>query len=266
MRIIDFHTHAFPDELAEKAIGRLHERSGDYRAYHDGTVSGLLGSMDRAGIEQAVIASIATRPEQVPNITDWSIRIRSERIIPFASIHPDFRDFAEELDRIKDAGLRGIKLHPMYQEFVLDDPALLPLYRAIADRDLVCLFHAGWDIAFPDNDQASPRRILHVHEAVPTLKIVASHLGGWHVWDEVAELLLGRPIYLETSFAIREAEASVFRRIIENHSPDYFLFGSDSPWQNQKEELDGWKSLDISESFKEKIFFKNASRLLGEEL
>jgi uncharacterized protein len=265
MTVIDFHTHAFPDQLAASALEQLHDKSGDYLAYHNGTIRGLLQSMDRAGIEKSVVVSIATRPKQVTNITDWAASIRTDRIIPFSSIHPQFRDFENELDRIKSIGLRGVKFHPMYQHFVIDDPELIPLYRAIAERGLICLFHAGWDIAYPESDQAAPWRILNLHQAVPELKIIAAHLGGWQVWDEVARCLLGRPIYLETSFSIREAKTSEFRQILDNHSPDYFLFGTDSPWLDQKEELDAWKELDIPDKFKEKIFLKNAERLLGED-
>jgi predicted TIM-barrel fold metal-dependent hydrolase len=263
MRIIDFHTHAFPDDLAEKALQSLHENSGDYQAYHDGTIAGLLKSMDRAGIEKAVVASIATKPEQVPKITRWSIGIQSDRIIPFPSLHPLFKDFSDELRKIKDAGLKGIKLHPMYQEFTIDDPALFPLYGAVAENGLILLFHAGRDIAYPGNHQADPVRILKVHREFPALTMVASHLGGWQTWEEVIENLLGRPIYFETSFAIREADPAVFRRILENHPEDYFLFGTDSPWLDQKEELDAWKVFDIPDTFKEKIFYKNAEKLLS---
>lgn len=264
MKTIDFHTHAFPDQLAATALDQLHTKSGDYQAYHEGTIRGLLRSMDRAGIEKSVVLSIATKPKQVARITDWAISIRSDRISPFPSIHPQFEHFERELTRIKSAELQGIKLHPMYQEFVLDDPALFPLYRAIADRGLICLFHAGWDIAYPESDQAAPYRILNLHQAIPELKIVAAHLGGWQVWNEVARYLMGRPIYLETSFSIREAKTSEFRQILDNHPPDYFLFGTDSPWLDQKEELDAWKALDIPVEFKEKILFKNAEILLGE--
>lgn len=265
MNVIDFHTHAFPDQLAATALDQLHTKSGDYLAYHDGTIRGLLQSMDRAGIRKSVVVSIATKPKQVARITDWAVSIRSERIIPFSSIHPQFMHFESELDRIKSAGLPGIKLHPMYQEFVIDDPALFPLYRAIAERGLVCLFHAGWDIAYPESDQAAPDRILNLHQAIPELKIVAAHLGGWQVWDEVTRHLLGLPIYLDTSFSIREAKTSEFRRILDNHPPEYLLFGTDSPWLDQKEELEAWKTLDIPSELKEKIFFKNAERLLSGE-
>lgn len=266
MNIIDFHTHAFPDQLAATALEQLHSNSGDYRAYHDGTIRGLLRSMDQAGIDKSVVVSIATNPKQVPKITDWASKIRSERIIPFSSIHPQFDDFESELDRIKKIGLPGIKLHPMYQDFVIDDPALFPIYRAIAERDLICLFHAGWDVAFPGNDQAAPSRILKLHQAIPDLKIVAAHLGGWQVWPEVTRYLLGLPIYLETSFSIQEAKPSIFRQILNNHPPEYFIFGTDSPWLDQKEELDAWKALDIPDDFKKKIFYFNAIRLLSNKL
>ncbi len=261
--VVDFHTHAFPDQLAAEALDRLQEHSGDYRAHHDGTIRGLLASMDRAGIEKAVVVSIATKPKQVPRITDWSISIQGERIIPFPSIHPHYREFGKELDRIKKAGLKGIKLHPMYQDFAIDDPELFPLYRAIADRELICLFHSGNDIAFPANDQASPFRLARVLDAVPGLIAVAAHLGGWTTWKEVSKTLLGRPVYLETSFALPEAAPDDFRGILDTHPPEYFLFGTDTPWLDQKEELARWTALDIPGAFKEMIFFKNAQRLLN---
>jgi len=263
MKVIDFHTHAFPDELARKAVAALEEHSGDYQAHHNGTIRGLLGSMDRAGIEKAVVVSIATKPSQVPRITEWSISIASERIIPFASIHPLYRDFEKELDRIRAGGLKGIKLHPMYQEFTVDDPGLFPLYRATAERGLIALFHAGNDIAFPITGQASPSRFQKLREEIPGLKLVVSHLGGWTTWDEVEESLLGKPVYLETSFGIGEADPEQFSRIIANHPPEYLLFGTDSPWLDQKKELSAWQDLPISEERKEKIFHLNAERLLG---
>ncbi len=263
MRIIDFHTHAFPDRLAEKALTTLHQTSGDYQAFHDGTVSGLLASMDRAGIECAVIASIATRPEQALNIIDWSISVRSERIIPFASLHPRDTGWPSVVERAKAAGLKGVKLHPMYQEFDLAEKQLFPIYEAIAEKGLVLLLHAGWDIAFPGNLQATPAKILAIHRALPGLKIVASHLGGWRMWEEVAETLAGRDLWLETSFAAREAAPELFWRIINRHGPDRLLFGTDSPWLDQKEELAAWLEFELPETVKEKILFRNAERLLG---
>lgn len=263
--IIDFHTHAFPDNLAQRALSALQEHSGEYRTYHDATVRGLLISMNRAGIDAAVVASIATKPEQAEKILRWSSLIQGPRIIPFGSVHPRSLQAVHEIERIAAAGLPGLKLHPMYQEFTIDDPALFPLYEAVAASGLILLFHAGFDIAFPGNHQADPSRILKVHQCFPSLKIVASHLGGWQLWPEVLETLAGKPVYLETSFAAREADPGLLRSILDKHSADFLLFGTDSPWLDQKEELRAWREMDIPDDRREKILFRNAARLLGLE-
>ena len=65
--IIDFHTHAFPDELAERVIKML-EDEGGVKARLDGKISSLLGSMDKCGIEKSVICNIATKPAQFDSI------------------------------------------------------------------------------------------------------------------------------------------------------------------------------------------------------
>ena len=111
---IDIHTHAFPDPIAKVAIPAL-EREGGIKAYLDGTVAGLLASMDRGGIEQSVLCSIATRPEQFAPILEWSKEIRSERIVPFPSLHPADPDLLAHLQMIHDEGFKGIKMHSYYQ-------------------------------------------------------------------------------------------------------------------------------------------------------
>ncbi len=111
---IDIHTHAFPDLIAKVAIPAL-EREGGIKAYLDGTVAGLLASMDRSGIEQSVLCSIATRPEQFTPILEWSKEIRSERIVPFPSLHPDDPLLLEHLQEVHDEGFKGVKMHPYYQ-------------------------------------------------------------------------------------------------------------------------------------------------------
>lgn len=114
--IVDVHTHAFPDPLAAAAIPKLQAGALWFKVQpsYDGTVAGLLAAMDRAGIRTAVVCSIATRPEQVRNITDWSASLADPRIVPFASIHPDFPEPEHEARRIADAGLKGLKFHPYY--------------------------------------------------------------------------------------------------------------------------------------------------------
>jgi predicted TIM-barrel fold metal-dependent hydrolase len=260
--IVDFHTHAFPDQLAARAIARL-ELQGGVRAALDGTVGALLTSMDRAGIAAAVVCSIATEPAQFGSILRWSSAIAGPRIHPFPSIHPAAADPSSEVYQIAAAGFLGVKLHPEYQRFHIDDPALDALYRALEKAGLIALFHAGHDIGFPDSDRAAPRRLLAVHRAFPGLKIVASHLGGFRRWEEVAAHLLGSGIWLDTSYTIGHIPSALLRQILLGHRPDRLLFGTDSPWTDQAEEVARILALDLGAELTAGVLGGAARKLLG---
>lgn len=260
--VVDFHTHAFPPGLAARAIGLL-ERASGVRAALDGTVGALIASMDRAGIEISVVCSIATDPAQYGSILRWSAAVASPRLIPFPSVHPAAADPAAEVRQIAAAGFVGVKLHPEYQNFHVDDPALEVLYDSLQEAGLVTLFHAGHDIGFADSDRAAPLRILSVHRAFPDLKIVAAHLGGFRRWEEVAANLCGSGIWLDTSYTIGHAPESLLRAILLGHRPDRLLFGTDSPWAGQAEEIARIGALGLPPGLTAALLGGNARRLLG---
>ena len=264
MDIIDFHTHAFPDSLADRAIATL-EKEADYvwRAKLDGRVSSLLTSMETAGIQRSVVCPIATKPEQFDGILDWCLSIRSERIEPLASIHPDATDVAAQVRRVADAGLIGLKLHPMYQQFDLDEPRLDRLYAAVAESGLLVVFHCGHDIAFPGSLQAHPHRVAAVMDRHPKLRVVATHLGGFRAWDEVREHLMGRDLWLETSFSLAWMDAAEAVEIMRTHGTERLLFGTDSPWADQAEELQRMRDLPLSDEEAAAILGGNATGLLN---
>jgi len=262
MDIIDFHTHAFPDAIAERAMTSL-EEGGNIKGFTDGTVRDLLRSMDEGGITQSVIASIATRPEQFQPILDWSLAIASARIIPFASVHPDAADPAAEVRAIAAAGLRGIKMHPYYQDFDLDEERLFPLYEALVDTGLLLLMHTGFDLAYARTRKADPVRTTRVVERFPELRLVTSHFLAWEDWEEVERHLLGKPVYTDISYAVQFMEPARARDLILAHPRDYVLFGTDSPWADQGALVRFVRSLDLGEAWERSILSENARRLLG---
>jgi hypothetical protein len=259
--IIDFHTHAFPDELAARAIPFL-EEEGNIKAYLNGTAADLLRSMDRAGIEQSVICSIATRPKQFRSILDWSLKIRSERLLPLPSVHPESQQITAEIRQIAEAGFPGIKLHPYYQGFALDEERLAPLYEALIRHNLLVVMHTGFDIAFPRDLLCDPSRIRKVVERYPELKLVTTHLGAWDHWEESRRLLIGKPIYMEISFALDYLDRDTARQMLTSHPADYLLFGSDSPWADQRTALELLRGLDLEPELFAKITRDNAAGLL----
>lgn len=259
--IIDFHTHAFPDAVAAKAIPTL-EKVGNITAQTLGTVDALLTSMDSAGIEKSVICSIATRPEQFTAILKWSHTVKSSRIIPLPSIHPNDPDCVQHVYRVKEEGFAGIKMHPYYQNYSLADEQLSPFYAAVSESGLLLVAHCGFDIGFPRTRCADPAQILQLLTNFPKLRFVATHFGGWKLWDEVEEMLIGKEIFMEISFALKYLPREQISRMLKRHPREYLLFGSDSPWDDQSACLQALRDLSLDEELFTEITGKNAQALL----
>lgn len=265
MGFIDFHTHIFPDHIARQAIDTLAKDAGDYQPRSDGTLKGLLASMDRAGIDKSVVANIATRPSQIQPIFEFCREIRSERIIPLISFHPknNIEDVETIFGKAKELGIKGVKLHPMYQEFFLDDSGMFEFYRLVESFDFLLVFHTGYDIAFPGNTQADVERVKTVADLFQNLTIVTTHVGGWRQWDRANVLSGCSNVYTETSMTLTEIGEDQFIRILSSFGEDRILFGSDSPWTDQNEMIERTMQLKIPDRMKEKMLYKNAERLLG---
>ena len=261
--IIDFHVHAFPDNIAAGAMKKLKEEAPEAKAYLNGTVDDLLKSMERNGIEKSVLCSIATRPEQFEPILRWSRKIQSEKLIVFPSIHPADTEFKEHIAAIKTEGFKGVKMHPYYQDFRLDEDRLLAIYEELVKNELMLVVHTGYDIAFPYDDRADSRKIVKVTEMFPQLKFVATHLGAWQQWDEVEQILAGKHIYMETSWSMECISKEQAKRIILKHPADCILFGTDSPWTDQGKSIELLKALNLPADLEKRILCDNAMALLG---
>jgi predicted TIM-barrel fold metal-dependent hydrolase len=260
--IIDFHAHAFPDELALKTVPLLAEKGG-ITATLDGTIKSLIASMQRAGISRSVLGSIATRPGQFTTIMKWVTKIRSPQIEPFPSFHPADPDMLEQIKTIHSQGFKGIKLHPYYQEFKIDEQRLFPAYELMADLGLILLMHSGFDIGFPHLRIAEPQRTANIIKRFPKLKLVAAHLGGWQLWDEVKKFLVGKNVYLDLAFSLDFLSVNEARAIITNHPPDRILFGTDTPWADQEQEIENLRKLNLENELEKNILGKNGEKLLN---
>ena len=262
--VIDFHTHAFNEKIAEAAISKLENIIG-YKAFTNGTINDSIEKFDKWGIDKAVMLPIATKPSQQKIINDWAANIPSGRIIPFGSVHPFAPDAISELERIKALGLKGIKLHPDYQAFYIDDDRVFPIYKKCAELNLIVVFHSGIDIVSPENTHATPEMSARAFKAVPQMKMVLAHLGGNDMWDDVEKYLVGLDgdIYFDTAFIADICSVSQLLRIIRNHGADRILFASDCPWHKSISELEMIKRLDLSDKEREMILHENAERLLN---
>jgi len=262
--IIDIHTHAFPDPLAERAVATL-SRVAQVLPHSDGTCEGLRHSQQVAGVDLSVIAPIATKPSQARAINAWAAEVNRQYddLLCFGSIHPAQQDWQEEIAHMVEDGIRGVKFHPDYQDFFVDEPRLLPIYRALADAKLIVLFHAGVDIGLPPPVHCPPPRLAQVLDAVPELTIIASHMGGYAQWTDVQKYLLGRELYLDTSYSLADLGADYMTALIKGHGTERVLFGTDSPWTDQSAQVRAISELPLTDDEISAILGENARKLLG---
>ncbi len=261
MPVIDVHTHAFPDALAHSAIPSL-EAKGGLRAQYDGTVAGLVAEMDRAGVDVSVVQPVATRPAQVASINDWAAAARSDRVIVFGAMHPDLEDPATEIARMASIGIVGFKLHPEFQTFEPDDPRMADIYSAAVRHRMIVFFHAGADIMYP-SVRGTPESFAAVIDAWPGLTVVLAHLGGYEMWEGVAEHIAGRDVWLDTAYTPRHLPDAEFVALVRAHGVERVLFGTDGPWTDPAEEIAHIRGLDLDRDEIEAILGANAARLLA---
>lgn len=266
MKYFDFHTHAFTDSLAERAMSGLSKTSSIIPAT-DGTLGGLKKILEKNGIGGAMILPIATKPTQQHTINNWAAEIMGDGIFCCGSVHPDAEDKVEEIARIKTLGLYGVKFHPEYQYFCPEDERMFPVYEKMAELGLVAVFHAGWDPYGTEDIKATPAGFAAVAENFPGLKIVAAHMGGIMLWDDVERMIAGkfRNIWFDTGVVSKYIDEKQMYRLIKIHGEDRVLFGSDCPWDHPENEIALINRLPLSDYEKELIFHKNAEKLLGIE-
>ena len=235
--IIDAHTHVFPDHIAERAVKQLTGRSGE-TACLDGTVAGLERSMTENGISISVTQPVSTKPSQTPAVNSFAIELSARpSLVNFGTLHPDYVENASEIQRLENAGIKGVKFHPDYQEFFVDEERMFPLYRQMAEAKLIAFFHAGVDIGLPPPVHCTPERLAKVLDQVPDLTVVAAHFGGFKMWDDVERHLIGRNLWLDTSFTLAWFPAERFVKMARRHGIEKILFGTDSPWADQGKEI-----------------------------
>ena len=261
--LIDFHTHAFPETIAPRAIRKLSYNSGGLCPQTDGTLTSLKTQMRIDAVDLSVVLSIATNPGQQTNVNNFAIEMnRDDSIVAFGSVHPDAPNALDELDRIKDAGLKGVKFHPEYQGFYADDQKMKPIYKKISSLGLIALFHAGHDYGFVPPYHGMPEHLLQALKWFDS-PVVAAHWGGIGCAAEVLEKLCGEDIWFDLSFGYCTIAKGHAQKIVDKHTPDRLLFASDMPWHRPSWELRLLQTLDLDENDRNKICYGNAVKLLS---
>ena len=269
--IVDFHTHTYPDKIAESTIAKLSEEAR-VAAHTDGTSHGLRESMKTAGIDYSLVLPVATSPHQVARIneTAYKTNLSSGRkgLLSFGAIHPDSPDYKRVLRGIASLGLKGVKLHPDYQNAFFNDIRYKRIIDTATELGLFIIVHAGVDIGLPDPVHTTPDMVREVLRDTGTDRLILAHMGGWRMWDEVMEKLVGEDLRIDTSFSTTATglpdmlEEERFVEMVHAFGADRVLFGSDSPWASQRKSLKWIEHTSLHKEEKELILGKNAETLL----
>ena len=281
--IVDMHTHIFPSEIASMAVDKL-KRASSTHPFSDGTSAGLVRSRQEAGIDCCLILPVATSPKQVSHMNDRAILtndLYSETgLLSFGGMHPDYPDWKLELSRLARTGVKGIKFHPVYQNVDLDDLRYLRIMDRAAELGLITLTHAGLDVGFPGAVFCTPEMIVNIYRELGGIPLILAHMGGWREWDRVEALLPETGVYLDTAFALGRIsplgdgyygpsdlplmEVEQFVRMVREF-PGRVLFGTDTPWRDQREGIELIEALPLTREEKDGILGGYAQKLLGIE-
>lgn len=259
--IVDFHTHMFPDKIAKGTLEFL-ENVCKTKPHTDGTYAGLSKSTEEAGIDISVALPAVTNVHQVDSVNRFAAQYQKAPVISFGGIHPECENYKEILRQIRDMGMKGIKLHPDYQEVYFDDIRYKRLIAYATELGLIVSVHAGSDPKCPYDVHCTPKMALELLKDVQPDKLVLAHMGGNECWDEVEKYLVGEDVYFDTGVVLNRMPEEQFIRMVHTHGADKILFATDSPWGGQKEFVEILTEMPLTLVEKAKIFAGNACRLL----
>jgi len=283
--IIDFHTHTYPDKIAEMVIKKLTNGVSN-TAFTNGTEKGLEESCIGNQIDKAVVLPVVTNPKQVETVNRIAIEtnMKKGKLISFGGLHPDNTEYRRIIHNLEMEGVAGIKLHPIFQGVDFDDIKYLRIMDCAYEYGLIVSVHAGLDVTNPTLMTASVEKIRKVLKAVTPRKLILAHMGGHLCWNEAEGMLadylasapLGSELYLDTAFSLPSPIASQnvlkqydflsneqFLRLVRLIGADHVLFGTDSPWTDQGPSIDAVRNSGLTEKEISRILYENGRELLS---
>lgn len=261
MKYFDAHIHFFPDALAEKALSRLSKICG-CPYYTSGTREDTVNKLAAWGCEGGMAYHIATNQKQQGSVNLFASQSQRDKIYCFGSVFPGAENALEELRRIKELGLHGVKLHPDYQEFLVQDEAAMAIYAEAERLGLPIAFHTGRDPYSPQLIHCPPKALGEIASYFPKLTVIAAHMGGMGLLEEAAKYLAGKKnVYFDTAFASYFLNARQLEELIRLHGPERVLFATDCPWSTVPAEREMLEATGLQAAEKEAIAWGNAEEL-----
>ena len=260
--IIDAHTHVWPDKIAKIALNANPVPGLEARG--DGTVSGLDAAMGEHGIHSSCCLAIANEARHVDSVNRFAAGLASERRHPVGTVHVEL-PVEENMESLKRHGITTVKLHPLFQNFGLDDPRLWEILEAFVAEDIAVITHVGEGGDARTNALSSPKMIADISQQFPELTLMACHFGGYKLLDDAEEMLSGADVVLETSWppTLNLLQPDRVRKLIQHHGAERVIFGSDWPMTNPGDEIKAIQQLGLTDDETRMVLGTNLARLLN---
>jgi len=278
-RAIDLHVHLPTEEWLTNAIG----------PYLDATEAYFRAKVPRKTIED--VAEEYRSRDILGVVLDWDDYSVSGRewmgndwlaslstrfpgaLMGFGSVDPHASGALDELSRVADLGLKGLKFHPTMQRFDPGDAAFSPLWAKAEELGLIALFHTGTCGIAAGTPGAGGTKIRYSHPGFldsigadfPRLTLIAAHFG-WPWFMECLAIALHKSnVFIELSGWAPKYLPPEVAREIGRRLNGQTLFGSDYPFISLDRWFSEFEDLGLSPDAQRAILVENAARLLGVE-
>ena len=261
-KIINAHCHIYPEKIASKAVLGIRDFY-DLDMSLNGTVNDLIKDGDKVGVTHYLIHSVATTPKQVKSINEFissEVNAHPDLFTGFGSLHPDSDDIQRDFDYLIELGLKGVKLHPDFQRFALNEKRAYKIGEVINEGDVPVLIHCG-DFRY---NYSNPEQLKPFLEKFPNLTVIGAHFAGWSVWEKATNELSGIPnLYVDLSSSLYDLTPETALRLIHEYGADKVLWGTDYPMWDSVSEMQYFNKLALTDDEKSKILYENAAKILN---
>lgn len=264
-RIIDFHTHIYPSTLARRAMVVAKRENDDYEKLP--VKENLWRRMEEEGIALSVVQHVTSKPATQTDVNRFAREIVRTNVISFGGLHPDCEHVLEEIEKLADMRMAGIKFHPPFQRVNLDDEKYIPMWKHINHLGFPVLIHCGGAREVRPYD-LYPSGVAKFIKYLPDVPVVLAHMGGRSGNPEEEKILFGFPenVYIDTAMSAERQEMADFERLASAMGPERVVFGSDFPYGTQKAAIAFIRNSGFSEDEKAMMLGGNAEKILGDRI
>lgn len=260
-KVINAHCHIYPEKIASKAVEGI-KNFYDLDMSLNGKTDDLIRDGNNVGVVHYLVHSVATTSRQVKSINEfisYEVNAHPDLFTGFGTLHPDSDNIQGDFDYLLDLGLKGVKLHPDFQLFALNEKRAFELGEVINTCDVPVLIHCG-DFRY---NYSNPEQLIPFLDKFPDMTIIGAHFAGWSVWEDAKRQLAGRKnLYVDLSSSLYALSPETAKDLIHAYGADKVLWGTDYPMWESTSEMEYFNKLDLTDKERSMILYENAAKLL----